>query len=73
MTGYHPMTLAALAGRLGGTGDGKVRWKLVWEFLEEFRSERTDVQLSLLQDEPSLTGGEQLGASPMTWGCLHGG
>jgi hypothetical protein len=59
VTGYRPMTLAALAGRLGRTGDGKVRWKLVWEFLEEYRWELADVQLSLLQDEPSLTGDER--------------
>jgi hypothetical protein len=31
------MTLAALAERLARTADGKVRWKLVWEFLEEYR------------------------------------
>jgi hypothetical protein len=29
--------LADLAGRLGRTADGEVRWKLVWEFLEEYR------------------------------------
>jgi hypothetical protein len=56
VTGYRPMTLA---GRLGRTGDGKVRWKLVWEFLEEYRWELADVQLSLLRDEPSLTGDER--------------
>ena len=59
MTGYRPMTLAALADRLGRTGDGKVRWKLLWEFLEEYRWELADIQLSLLQDEPSLTGDER--------------
>ena len=36
MTGYHPMTLAELGGRLAQTADAKVRWKLVWEFLEEY-------------------------------------
>ena len=59
MTGYRPMTLAALPGRRSRTGDGKVRWKLVWEFLEEYRWELADIQMSLLQDEPSLTGDER--------------
>jgi hypothetical protein len=53
VTGYHPMTLADLAGRLARAADGKVRWKLVWEFLEEYRWEPEDVQPSLLHDEPS--------------------
>ena len=35
VTGYRPMTLAGLAGRLARTADVGVRWKLVWEFLEE--------------------------------------
>ena len=43
MTGYRPMTLAELADRLARTADGKVRWKLVWEFLEEYRWEPADV------------------------------
>ena len=59
MSGYRPMTLADLAGRLARTADGKVRWKLVWEFLEEYRWELADVQLSLLEDEPSPTGDER--------------
>ena len=48
MTGYRPMTLADLAGRLMRTAEGKVRWKLVWEFLEEYRWEPADIQPSLL-------------------------
>ncbi len=48
VTGYRPMTLADLGGRLARTADGKVRWKLVWEFLEEYRWEPADVQPSLL-------------------------
>ena len=56
MTGYHPMTLADLAGRLARTPDAKVRWKLVWEFLEEYRWEPDDVQPSLLSDEPVPVG-----------------
>jgi hypothetical protein len=33
------MTLAELAGRLARASDAKIRWKLVWEFLEEYRWE----------------------------------
>ena len=33
MTGYRPMTLADLAGRLAREADDRIRWKLVWEFL----------------------------------------
>src|SRR6202162_1897381 len=56
MTGYRPMTLADLASRLVRTADSKTRWKLVWEFLEEYRWEPDDVQPSLLGDEPPATG-----------------
>lgn len=59
MPGYHPMTLAELAGRLGQADDDRVRWKLVWEFLEEYRWEPGDVQPSLLREEPSPTGDER--------------
>jgi hypothetical protein len=59
VTGYRPMTLAELADRLARTADGKVRWKLVWEFLEEYRWEPADVQPSLLQDEPTPVGDER--------------
>lgn len=33
-----------------------MRWKLVWEFLEEYRWEPDDVQTSLLSDEPVPVG-----------------
>jgi len=59
VTGYRPMTLADLASRLARTADGKIRWKLVWEFLEEYRWEPEDVQPSLLRDEPSPIGDER--------------
>jgi hypothetical protein len=59
MTSYRPMTLADLGGRLGDVDDAKTRWKLVWEFLEEYRWEPEDVQLSLLSDEPPGTGDER--------------
>ncbi len=59
MTGYRPMTLAELASRLASTADGKLRWKLVWEFLEEYRWEPPGAQPSLLEEEPSPIGDER--------------
>jgi hypothetical protein len=59
VTGYRPMTLAQLASRLTGTADDKLRWKLVWEFLEEYRWEPPEAQLSLLEDEPAPIGDER--------------
>jgi hypothetical protein len=59
VTGYRPMTLADLANRLIRTMDVKVRWKLVWEFLEEYRWEPDEIQLSLLRDEPTPVGDDR--------------
>jgi len=59
VTGYRPMTLAQLASRLAGTAHDKLRWKLVWEFLEEYRWAPPDAQPSLLADEPSPIGDER--------------
>jgi hypothetical protein len=59
MTSYQPMTLADLGGRLADVGDVRTRWKLVWEFLEEYRWEPEDVRPSLLHDEPPATGDER--------------
>jgi hypothetical protein len=56
---YRPMTLADLAGRLARTPDVKVRWKLVWEFLEEYRWEPADIQPSLLTEEPASIGDDR--------------
>src|SRR5580704_14276757 len=53
------MALADLADRLARTADGKVRWKLVWEFLEEYRWEPDQIQPSLLRDEPSPVGDDR--------------
>jgi hypothetical protein len=54
-----PMPLADRAGYLARTGDGRTRWKLIWEFLEEYRWKSKDVQPSLLRDEPPLVGDER--------------
>ena len=59
MTGYHPMTLAELGGRLARTADAKMRWKLVWEFLEEYRCEQAEAQPLLLQKEPAPVADER--------------
>ncbi len=59
MTGCRPMTLADLGGYLVREVDGRTRWKLVWEFLEEYRWEPGDIQPLLLTDEPSPTGDER--------------
>jgi hypothetical protein len=59
VTGYRPMSLAELGGRVARTADAKVRWKLVWEFLEEYRWEQAEAQPSLLQDEPAPVGDER--------------
>ena len=56
---YKPMTLADLARHITVTQAADVRWKLFWEFLEEYRWEPSDVQLTLLAAEPQLTGDER--------------
>lgn len=59
MSGYRPMTLADLARYLAATADEETAWKLVWEFLEEYKWEPADVQVSLLQEEPPPVGDER--------------
>jgi hypothetical protein len=59
VTAYRPMTLADLADRIGRAPEIKVRWKLVWEFLEEYRWEPPAVQSSLVLDEPPATGDDR--------------
>ncbi|GHJ07252.1 hypothetical protein TPA0907_16190 [Micromonospora humidisoli] len=55
-TGYEPMTLALLATHLVSADTDRTRWKLVWEFLEEYRWEPPTTRVGLLQDEPGPTG-----------------
>ena len=56
METYRPMTVADLAAHLIAAPEDKTRWKLVWEFLEEYRWEPDDVQPLLLRDEPPGVG-----------------
>lgn len=53
------MTVADLAARLSGAADDKTRWKLVWEFMEEYRWEAADSQPFLLRDEPASIGDDR--------------
>lgn len=53
------MTVADLAERLSGAADDATRWKLVWEFMEEYRWEAADSEPSLLRDEPSRIGDDR--------------
>lgn len=50
------MTMAGLAGRLARKDDEAIRWKYVWEFLEEYRGEAPDRRPPLVADEPPSTG-----------------
>jgi hypothetical protein len=57
---YRPMTLVDLAGHLARAGDDdRHRWRLVAEFLEEYRHERAPDRTTLLADEPLGTGDER--------------
>jgi hypothetical protein len=47
-----PYDLGRPCGRLARVNDAKTRWKLVWEFLEEYQWEPDYVQPSLLRNEP---------------------
>jgi hypothetical protein len=42
---YQPMTMTDLAKRLHRQQEEKVKWKHVWEFLEEYRWEPADALL----------------------------
>jgi hypothetical protein len=41
------------------TPDERVRWKVVWEFLEEYRWEPVGTQVGLVQAEPQPIGDER--------------
>jgi hypothetical protein len=53
---YQPRTMVDLAGHLSRHPEEKIRWKHIWEFLEEYRWEQAEKQAELLLDEPPATG-----------------
>ena len=53
------MTVADLAVLLSQTTDEKTRWKIFWEFLEEYRWESPAIQTALLMDDPPSVGDER--------------
>lgn len=55
--GHRPVLV--LLVEIDQTTDNKVRWKLVWEFLEEYRWEPAHAQPPLLQDQPSPVGDDR--------------
>ncbi len=54
---YQPLTLARLANLLTGTDESR-RWRLIAEFLEEYRWEPAKTRFALLVHEPAGTGDE---------------
>ena len=50
------MSLTRLGQHLIAAPDDRVRWTLVWEFLEEYRWESAETQVGLLQAEPQPVG-----------------
>lgn len=55
---YEPLTLADLSALLAGSEDSR-RWRLVAEFLEEYRWESAETRGALLTQEPASTGDER--------------
>jgi len=53
--GYLPLTVADL-GKLMSGADQSGRWRLVAEFLEDYRHETTGTRFALLEEEPLGTG-----------------
>jgi len=54
---YRPLTLAGLGFLLSGADESR-RWRLIAEFLEEYRWEPAPARLALLDEEPAGTGDE---------------
>ncbi|WP_433458323.1 hypothetical protein [Micromonospora sp. CA-248212] len=50
------MSLTRLATHLASADTDRIRWKLVWEFLEEYRWEPAETRAGLLRDEPGPIG-----------------
>jgi len=56
--GYQPLSIAALAELMRAVDD-QLRWRLVAEFLEEYRWEPAELRGGLLELEPGSTGDER--------------
>jgi hypothetical protein len=59
VTAYRAMTLVDLAGHLVAESTDGERWRLIAEFLEEYRHEPADHRARLLADEPATTSDER--------------
>jgi hypothetical protein len=55
---YEPMTVERLGALLVGSEESR-RWRLVAEFLEEYRWESVETRSTLLDAEPAPTGDER--------------
>jgi hypothetical protein len=55
---YEALTLARLGTLLTGAEDS-LRWRLIAEFLEEYRWEPTATRSGLLAEQPAATGNER--------------
>jgi hypothetical protein len=53
---YQAASIAVLAGWLTDHPDEETRWRLIAEFLEEYRHEPSSARVSLLSVEPPSTG-----------------
>ncbi len=56
---YRAMTLGDLARHLKRADGDSARWRLIAEFLEEYRWEAPPDRLRLLEEEPSTTGDDR--------------
>lgn len=54
---YQPLSIRHLAEVMAGADDRR-RWRLVAEFLEDYRWEPPQTRAALLEGEPALTGDE---------------
>ncbi len=55
---YLPLTLAGLGKAMSGADQSR-RWRLVAEFLEDYRHEPTHIRFALLEEEPRGTGDDR--------------
>ncbi|MEU6710065.1 hypothetical protein ABZ897_01185 [Nonomuraea sp. NPDC046802] len=53
---YEPASMVVLAGWLANHADDETRWRLIGEFLEEYRHEPPVTRLALLSSEPPSVG-----------------